>query len=124
MGKETVMRKYILPMVGMLAMAMIAPLPVSARSVANAQVVPFSMYEPSDSETNGKLKSELMSGAQAIHVGDKVAVNLTTADYKVFKLAVNARQAVRIKDAESGDTCERICIYPFSGWSVFMDSTV
>lgn len=97
------MKKFLFPMVGMLAMAMIAPLPVSASSAANAQVAPFSMYEPSDSETNGKLKSELMSGAQAIHVGDKVAVNLTTVDYKVFKLVVNARQAVRIKDAKAGD---------------------
>lgn len=97
------MKKFLFPMVGMLAMAMIAPLPVSASSAANAQVAPFSMYEPSDSETNGKLKSELMSGAQAIHVGDKVNVDFTTADYKVFKLTLNAGQAARIKDAKDGD---------------------
>lgn len=98
------MRKYIFPMVGMLAMAMIAPLPVSASSAANAQVAPFSVYEPSDSETtDGKLKPELMAGAQTIHVGDKVNVDFTVADYKVFKLTVNAGQAVRIKRAKNGE---------------------
>lgn len=92
-------------MVGMLAMAMIAPLPVSASSAANAQVAPFSMYDPSDSETaDESLKPELMAGAQVIHVGDKVNVDFTTADYKVFKLTINAGQAARIKEAKDGDS--------------------
>lgn len=103
------MKKFLFPMVGMLAMAMIAPLPVSASSAANAQVAPFSMYEPEDSEIKDeatqdqKLKPELMAGAQVIHVGDKVNVDFTTADYKVFKLTLNAGQAARIKDAKDGD---------------------
>ena len=103
------MKKFLFPMVGMLAMAMIAPLPVSASSAANAQVAPFSMYKPEDSEITDeatqdqKLKPELMAGAQVIHVGDKVNVDFTTADYKVFKLTLNAGQAVRIKDAKAGD---------------------
>lgn len=99
------MKKYLFPMVGMLAMAMIAPLPVSANTAADAQVAPFSMYDPDDSETtDGKLKPELMAGAQAIHIGDKVAVDLITADYKVYKLTVNAGQAVRIKEAKGEET--------------------
>lgn len=104
------MKKYLFPMVGMLAMAMIAPLPVSASSVANTQIAPFSMYKPGDSEVTDKdtgdekLKSELMAGAQTIKVGDKVSIDLKVADYKVFKLSLNAGQAVRIRAAQEGDT--------------------
>lgn len=99
-------------MVGMLAMAMIAPLPVSASSAANTQVAPFSMYEPGDSEITDvatqdqKLKPEVMAAAQEVKVGDKVSVDLRTADYKVVKLTLNAGQAVRIQSAKSGEDAE------------------
>lgn len=102
------MKKFLFPMVGMLAMAMIAPLPVSASSVANTQVAPFSMYEPEDSQIKGEatLKPEVMAAAQEVKVGDKVSVDLRTADYKVVKLTLNAGQAVRIQSAKSGEDAE------------------
>ena len=106
------MKKFLFPMVGMLAMAMIAPLPVSASSAANTQVAPFSMYEPEDSEItdeamqNQKLKPEVMAAAQEVKVGDKVSVDLRTADYKVVKLTLNAGQAVRIQSAKSGENAD------------------
>lgn len=101
------MKKFLFPMVGMLAMAMIAPLPVSASSAANTQVAPFSMYRPGDSETQDqKLKPEVMAAAQEVKVGDKVSVDLRTADYKVVKLTLNAGQAVRIQSAKSGEDAE------------------
>lgn len=106
------MKKFLFPMVGMLAMAMIAPLPVSASSAANTQVAPFSMYEPGDSEITDvatqdqKLKPEVMAAAQEVKVGDKVSVDLRTADYKVVKLTLNAGQAVRIQSAKSGEDAE------------------
>lgn len=103
------MKKFLFPMVGMLAMAMIAPLPVSASSAANTQVAPFSMYRPGDSEITDettqdqKLKPEVMAAAQEVKVGDKVSVDFRTADYKVVKLTLNAGQAVRIQSAKSGE---------------------
>lgn len=97
-------------MVGMLAMAMIAPLPVSASSAANTQVAPFSMYEPKDSEipdeAEATLKPEVMAAAQEVKAGDKVSVDLRTADYKVVKLTLNAGQAVRIQSAKSGENAD------------------
>ena len=99
-------------MVGMLAMAMIAPLPVSASSAANTQVAPFSMYKPEDSEITDeatqdqKLKPEVMAAAQEVKAGDKVSVDLRTADYKVVKLTLNAGQAVRIQSAKSGENAD------------------
>ena len=106
------MKKFLFPMVGMLAMAMIAPLPVSASSAANTQVAPFSMYRPGDSEITDeatqdqKLKPEVMAAAQEVKVGDKVSVDLRTADYKVVKLTLNAGQAVRIQRAKSGEDAD------------------
>ena len=106
------MKKFLFPMVGMLAMAMIAPLPVSASSAANTQVAPFSMYRPGDSEItdeatqNQKLKPEVMAAAQEFKVGDKVSVDLRTADYKVVKLTLNAGQAVRIQSAKPGEDAD------------------
>lgn len=103
------MKKFLFPMVGMLAMAMIAPLPVSASSAANTQVAPFSMYKPGDSEITDeatqdqKLKPEVMAAAQEVKVGDKVSVDFRTADYKVVKLTLNAGQAVRIQSAKPGE---------------------
>lgn len=106
------MKKFLFPMVGMLAMAMIAPLPVSASSAANTQVAPFSMYKPEDSEITDeatqdqKLKPEVMAAAQEVKAGDKVSVDLRTADYKVVKLTLNAGQAVRIQSAKSGENAD------------------
>ena len=106
------MKKFLFPMVGMLAMAMIAPLPVSASSAANTQVAPFSMYKPEDSEITDeatqdqKLKPEVMAAAQEVKAGDKVSVDLRTADYKVVKLTLNVGQAVRIQSAKSGENAD------------------
>lgn len=115
------MKKFLFPMVGMLAMAMIAPLPVSASSAANTQVAPFSMYKPEDSEITDeatqdqKLKPEVMAAAQEVKAGDKVSVDLRTADYKVVKLALNAGQAVRIQNAKSGEDAD-YDIYDLIKW--------
>ena len=115
------MKKFLFPMVGMLAMAMIAPLPVSASSAANTQVAPFSMYKPEDSEITDeatqdqKLKPEVMAAAQDVKAGDKVSVDLRTADYKVVKLALNAGQAVRIQNAKSGEDAD-YDIYDLIKW--------
>lgn len=116
-------------MVGMLAMAMIAPLPVSASSAANTQVAPFSMYEPEDSEItdeatqNQKLKPEVMAAAQEVKVGDKVSVDLRTADYKVVKLTLNAGQAVRIQKAKSGeDASYHTRYYDDKGKQIYIDN--
>ena len=115
-------------MVGMLAMAMIAPLPVSASSAANTQVAPFSMYRPGDSEItdeatqNQKLKPEVMAAAQEVKVGDKVSVDLRTADYKVVKLTLNAGQAVRIQSAKPGEDADyNIKYYDDKGMSSYID---
>lgn len=120
------MKKFLFPMVGMLAMAMIAPLPVSASSAANTQVAPFSMYRPGDSEiTDGKdqkLKPEVMAAAQEVKVGDKVSVDLRTADYKVVKLTLNAGQAVRIQSAKPGEDADyNIKYYDDKGIGSYID---
>lgn len=116
-------------MVGMLAMAMIAPLPVSASSAANTQVAPFSMYEPEDSEItdeatqNQKLKPEVMAAAREVKVGDKVSVDFRTADYKVVKLTLNAGQAVRIQRAKSGeDASYSTRYYDDKGKQIYIDN--
>ena len=122
------MKKFLFPMVGMLAMAMIAPLPVSASSAANTQVAPFSMYRPGDSEItdeatqNQKLKPEVMAAAQEVKVGDKVSVDLRTADYKVVKLTLNAGQAVRIQSAKPGEDADyNIKYYDDKGIGSYID---
>lgn len=95
------MRKYLFPVLGVLFLAVLAPMSVDAKKADDTKVDLY-YYQP-PSYNNGKLSAADMAGAQAIGAGATVNVDFSVNDYKVYKLNVAANQVVRIDWAKNGN---------------------
>lgn len=97
------MRKYLFPLLGVLFLAVLAPMSVDARQAEDAKVDLFYYYPSTDENDNYKLTAAEMAGAQAISVGSTVNVDFRVDDFKVYKLSLTANQVVRFNGAKNGE---------------------
>ncbi len=95
------MRKYLFPILGVLFLAVLAPISVDAKKADDTKVDLY-YYQPPEYDAN--LTAADMAGAQAIGLGSTVSVDFRVNDYKVYKLNVAANQVVRIQWAKYGDS--------------------
>ncbi len=103
------MRKYLFPVLGVLFLAVLAPMSVDAKKADDTKVDLY-YYQPPEYDVN--LSAADMNSAQAVGVGTSVNVDFRVNDYKVFKLAIPANQIVRVDWAKSGNNQGNpSCIY-------------
>lgn len=111
------MRKYLFPLLGVLFLAVLAPMSVDARQAEDAKVDLFYYYPSTDENDNYKLTAAEMAGAQAISVGSTVNVDFRVDDFKVYKLSLAANQVVRFNGAKNGEEQGGVsyCFYNSAG---------
>lgn len=103
------MRKYLFPVLGVLFLAVLAPMSVDAKKADDTKVDLY-YYQPPEYDVN--LSAADMNSAQAVGVGTSVNVDFRVNDYKVFKLAIPANQIVCVDWAKSGNNQGNpSCIY-------------
>ena len=103
------MRKYLFPVLGVLFLAVLAPMSVDAKKADDTKVDLY-YYQPPEYDVN--LSAADMNSAQAVGVGTSVNVDFRVNDYKVFKLAIPVNQIVRVDWAKSGNNQGNpSCIY-------------